>query len=554
MKPLLALALLLVLLGTAVRLAPLSSDERTMAAITEDGYLMLTVARNVALGRGLTIAEGTIATNGVQPAVTFAWAAAHRAAGSERMPTLRAVIVLQWVVALMTAALVVMLARHAFARQPWRDAGAVFAGALWFASPLALRHTSNGLETGPYALAIATVLLVDQHWRLRSVARTLVLGAMFGALFLVRNDAAFLIGAWGLLELVGERGSPLPFVRRLTHAALAGLAALAVASPWLLYNARVFGHVVPISGRAQNLNTALGENLAVLPRVLAEYAWMASPLPRFDGSPLAALASLGVLAALLAATLVGARRTGVSLQRWMVLLLVHGGLLAAYYGVFFGAAYFLSRYLFPLSLIAALGPVLWVFSGTGVRAPRAVARSHVLLVAAGLTLVTAASAWRFHAGSATHDHAQVVQWVSKHASPDTWVGAPQSGTLGYFHDRTINLDGKVNPLALRARRENRLVQYIVYDTPVDLIADWYGLARWMDRPDTVQEEADPELLSRHFAVVVRDQARNLVVLRRNASAVAAAVPARIPGLRVSGALTRVPPAAYPVTATRTGPG
>ena len=42
------------------------------------------------------------------------------------------------------------------------------------------------------------------------------------------------------------------------------------------------------------------------------------------------------------------------------LTLVHSGLLTAYYGVFFGAAYFLSRYLFPLSLITALIPCIWV--------------------------------------------------------------------------------------------------------------------------------------------------------------------------------------------------
>jgi hypothetical protein len=514
----LVVALLLVLTGTTVRLAPLASDQRTVAAITEDGYLMLTVARNVALGRGLTIAEGTIATNGVQPAVTFAWAAAHRATGSERMLTLRAVIILQWAVALVTAILVMRLARHALAGQPWGDAGAMFAGALWFASPLALRHTSNGLETGPYALAIATVLLVDQHWRLRSVARALGVGAMLGALFLVRNDAAFLIGAWGLLELKGERGSPSPFGRRLTHAVLAAIAALAVASPWLIYNARVFGHVVPISGRAQNLNTALGENLLVLPRVLAEYAWMVTPLPRFDGSSLAALALFGLLAALVAATCSCARRTGVSLQRWMVLLLIHGGLLAAYYGVFFGAAYFLSRYLFPLSLIAVLGPVLWVFAWAGGRAARGVIGMGAVLIASGLALVAGIAAWRFHAGAATHDHAQVVQWVAEHATPGTWIGAPQSGTLGYFHDRTVNLDGKVNPLALRARRENRLFQYIVHETKIEYIVDWYGLARWIDRPDTVQEEADPDVLRRHFTVVVRDPARNIFVLRRTAAA------------------------------------
>jgi hypothetical protein len=124
------------------------------------------------------------------------------------------------------------------------------------------------------------------------------------------------------------------------------------------------------------------------------------------------------------------------------------------------------------------------------------------------------AAERLYSRSAEHDHGAVVEWVSDHLTPDTWVGAPQSGTLGYFHDRTINLDGKVNPFALQARRDNRLFRYIVDDTPIEYMADWSGLARWVDHPETVQEERENDLLSRHFAVIVREPERNIVVLRR----------------------------------------
>ncbi len=35
-------------------------------------------------------------------------------------------------------------------------------------------------------------------------------------------------------------------------------------------------------------------------------------------------------------------------------------------------------------------------------------------------------------------------WVKANVPDSVWVGAGQSGVLGYFHDRTINTDGKVN--------------------------------------------------------------------------------------------------------------
>ena len=512
----------LLLAGAALRLAPLASERRTVAAISEDGYLMLTVARNVALGRSLTIAEGTIATNGVQPLVTFGWAGLHWLTGGERMPALRAVIVAQLIVALVTAGLVALLARDAFHGQPWRDSGALFAGSLWFASPLAVRHTTNGLETGPYACAIAAILLVDLHWRTRSVSRAAVLGLMLGVLFLIRNDAVFLIIAFlfaelgGLVPAPGGRGGAQTRERRLGQAAVLVAGALAVASPWLTYNARVFGHIVPVSGRAQNLNAQLGENLVALPRVLAEYAWMATPLPASFGEswPWALVTGIGLVAAVML-TLRRGRNAGLRVHRWMALLLVHTALLSSYYGVFFGAAYFLSRYLFPLSLVAVLLPSFWVMSGVTPFGRGALTDGkRGLLVAAMVTVLVLVSAARLFTRSAVQDHSQVVDWVSRNLTPETWVGAPQSGTLGYFHDRTINLDGKVNPLALRARRDNRLFHYVVDDTQIQYIVDWYGVARWIDRPDTVQEEQDVDLLNRMFEVLVRDAERNLVVLRR----------------------------------------
>jgi hypothetical protein len=499
----------LMLAGLFVRLAPLTSERRTIAAISEDGYLMLTVARNIARGRSLTVADGTIATNGVQPLTTFLWAGVQWMYDGDRIPALRAIVVVQLILALVTAALVGLLAREAFHRQAWRNEAALLAASLWFSNPLTLRHTTNGLETGPYVCAIAAILFVDLRWRRRSLSRAAVLGCLLGLLFLVRNDAVFLIGAFLLAELTDyqsvRRLPSLAPARRVFHAIALGVAALIVASPWLAYNSRVFGHIVPVSGRAQNLNAQVGENLVALPRTLAEYAWLVTPLPASLGQHwMAALAAGFILILIVAVTVRRGHAEGLHFQRWMTLILIHGVLLALYYGVFFGAAYFLSRYLFPLSLAAVLLPCIWVFGGSRARLP----------VAAALTVLVAFSAWRFFARGSVHDHSQVVEWVAAHVAPETWVGAPQSGTLGYFHDRTINLDGKVNPLALQARRQNRLFHYIVDDTAIEYIVDWYGLARWVDRVDSVQEEADADFLRQKFDVFVRDPRRNLVVLKR----------------------------------------
>jgi hypothetical protein len=77
-----------------------------------------------------------------------------------------------------------------------------------------------------------------------------------------------------------------------------------------------------------------------------------------------------------------------------------------------------------------------------------------------------------------HMHAQVVDWANKHVPDDVWVGAIQTGTLGFFHDRTLNLDGKVDVAALHAALENRTPAYIA-SSKLDAVIDWYGTARLM---------------------------------------------------------------------------
>jgi hypothetical protein len=88
---------------------------------------------------------------------------------------------------------------------------------------------------------------------------------------------------------------------------------------------------------------------------------------------------------------------------------------------------------------------------------------------------------------------------------DTWVGAFQSGTIGFFHDRTINLDGKVNPEALAATTSHRLNEYVL-ESPIEYLVDWASLLEpWLERDPRIQ---------RHFETLVLDREHNLGVLRR----------------------------------------
>ena len=73
---------LLLATGIVARLSPLLDPGHRLfwLFMSEDGYLMQTVARNLALGLGMSTADGTMPTNGVQPlasAETDLWLLTH---------------------------------------------------------------------------------------------------------------------------------------------------------------------------------------------------------------------------------------------------------------------------------------------------------------------------------------------------------------------------------------------------------------------------------------------------------------------------------------------
>jgi len=59
-------------------------------------------------------------------------------------------------------------------------------------------------------------------------------------------------------------------------------------------------------------------------------------------------------------------------------------------------------------------------------------------------------------GASAH-HRQAVL-VAEHVPPEDVVAAGQSGTLGFLRDRVVNVDGKVNPEALKWR--GRIPEYL----------------------------------------------------------------------------------------------
>jgi len=512
---------LLIAIGVIARLSPFFDIDGRLfwQYMTEDGYLMQTIARNMAIGLGMTTAEGTMATNGVQPLATLLFAGLHYLAGGSKLAGVVLVALVSIVFSIGAAYFLYRIAALVLRGLTYGSQLALVAAALWFAAPLIIPISMNGLETSLYwAVLLATswyYLAATRDGQPLDGKQRLLLGVLLGLTFLARNDAVFFIAIVLCVHLfVAGQTSGGGYARRFIDCIVAGTTSVVVAAPWLIYNYRLFGSIVPISGTAQSYSTAMGSNLLLVPAKLFEASFLFVPLPgRFEALAVTPLISLALIALTFFVLWRNVAKNDAVARRF---LLIGVGLvvcLGGYYGLAFGAPHFLARYL------SIVSPFLWVATAVtvvhvlslvlrdGVRIGHAFAVTVAVLGLIAAFIGGSTFARGFSQGTA-HMHRPVAEWVDANVPVQTWVGAPQTGVLGYFHDRTLNLDGKVNPDALRVLlREGHILNYVVA-SKIDYIVDWVGMAEWVNL-----KELSPAF-TEQFQVVEQDTERNLAALKR----------------------------------------
>jgi len=510
-----ALALLLIAIGVGLRVAPIvGSDDRVLQAFpTEDGYLMLTIARNMAIGNGMSVAEGTIPTNGTQPLTTFEWALCFLLGDGDKATGVRFTLWTQLATSLLTVFLMYVLGSRMLRSHAHGRSIAAIAAGLWYASPLTVPHSMNCLESGNYALITIAVVMAfltagNDESRSWSWPRVLATGVLLGLAFWTRNDAVFLILGACLVYITRAGRFSIEEARaRLPRTLVMGFTSIALALPWLLHNRSQFGSIMPVSGHAEAYGATLGSNLDLVSSMICEYVSIFGQIPNtMQGTLAVELICFTVLAALAIPLRRHFQHADSAQRSAMFVLAVFGLCLVGFYGLYFGAPHFVSRYFFPLSPVLAILSVQGVFAiwqrlrerRTNLAQPFAMAAS-VLAVAVLVGLNV-----RQYSRSIHHMHFQCVEWIEQNVAAETWIGAPQTGTIGFFHDRTINLDGKVNPEAYEHVVTQTIPRYVV-DKGIDYLVDWFGLAdHWRTLPP----------LDTDFEVIVNDRERNLSVMRR----------------------------------------
>lgn len=499
------LIVFLLLLGTFLHFTPFMNYQRLLYSISEDGYYMLTIARNIALGHGMSVSDGNIPTNGTQPIMTFIMSGIFFLTGGDKILSIKLIIILQWLIVAGASILIWGMSVRLLKHHPEKDKISILAAALWYSSPIILRHTMNGLESGLYALAVLFVLSYiifrDNPFRFYY---SVVTGFFLGITFLVRNDAVFLIAAVSFAYLMpGLYSDNINFGKKLVNIIVIGITTLLTAGPWLLYNQMIFGSIIPISGQAEMQGERLGGNFINLPRVLSEYFTGFISLS-YDVQKYRPILLLWIIFVIAAAVFLIKmyRRFTIYQRRLVIISSIFLIMLGGFYSTVFDNYYFLPRYLFPVSAIILIGWSASVFYGIELIKPK-FKKISVLSTAVFIILLIIFSVRNL---TVTNEHLNfnAVDWVNSNVKEDIWISAFQSGALGYFHDKTINLDGKVNPDALAARKLLKLPEYMV-KVNAEYMVDWYDRKVFLMKNPLVEQNYD---------VLVNDSINNLAVLKK----------------------------------------
>lgn len=460
--------------------------------VSEDTFLMLTVAWNLGGGLGMTYNDGDWVT-GVQPLVTLAYgsiAALVRLAGADQWDFVRIVLLAGVALHLYFAHLVGTISARCSAATRAYDTAVV----LTLCSFFTFRLFASGMETGLYLILLAHLL----RWMLTAPFESgrdfVVLGVLCGTVGLCRIDAGILCAVLGLWLWLGRQLPPGSLLLA------AGIAALIVA-PWFLWVHAVSGHWMPSSGYVQQSLIHAGDAAIRTWAMLfalyqAIFGWVDASMhviPWFFVLPTVACGGLvlsGMVWWLLRQRRAGRADPEIAALSPLLAMALAALVLSGVYFVQFHALHFYSRYVSPL-MVATL-PIVSIFLAEFFS--RSLDRPAVRAMAAVvLATVFLAQAYRWHHRGLLHfDFPLTAGYIGRHF-PDVPVGVFQSGVVGYFNRNVVNLDGKVN-LELVGRAGTVPLPEYLDRKGIQVIVDWkwiiesaipeeYLRARWASCSD-----------------------------------------------------------------------
>lgn len=428
--------------------------------IGEDGFYMLTVAWGIGEGKG--IRYNGKPTTGIQPAATFAYGLVARIiqrCGWSKWAFLRLVILLGAMTLVLFAELVYRIARHLLKSAVLPARLRLVAYTLTLGNFGLFRTFTYGLETGLYLCLLGWVVLFTlQEAQRLDGAKAIQLGLLTGFTALARVDFLLVLTVYTAAALYKRTMKPWQVF-------LTAVTTSAIVAPWFLFVFRITGSWLPSSGGAQLsvLSTSsIGHRTWEMLKAVVDHLTPWAYTAQRNSLTLLAIASIVV-----AWVVIGRMRIDADVEApptfrcWGFAF----AMLVLVYPALFWSTHFYYRYVSPISVFLLPWLAVWMLA-TASRKIRAVGLEAVCIVG-----FVAAATVSLHSGRVGNVHSIAAGFVRETFGPETRVGAFQSGVVGFFHENTINLDGKMNSDALKALLKDQTGRYIDSED-VKVLVDW----------------------------------------------------------------------------------
>src|SRR3989339_741549 len=406
--------------------------------IIEDAYYTFSVAKNIAHGNGIS-ADGENLTNGFQPLYTFLIVPAFAITNNDYL-SVRIIFIFLVLLFTASAFLFASIIRDTFSELLKIGKKELYwiSFFIYISSTLFFKNQLNGLETGLIFFLLLAFII-------------------FFIFILTKKEMAF--------------------KNRLIFALLSGLIAFIISLPWWWYNYHYFNSIMPSSGRSQfgydfkihrifNILSAIAQNLVpdtyTFDRVIVGWGGI---FARF-GLVIFIILFLKIKLPGLIKKLSDNNRMNYRFLEILYVVTLFSIVLIFWYFLFSSASHFYHRYLCSITLIGQILTVIFI-SYLFVN-KKIFYYSLTSLLAMALVIITVT----LHSGKLMNKsqfYKYQLPLVMKYVPETEFVSASQSGTLGFFRKKVLNLDGKVNNDVLKYNK--RIPEYLSLKK-VKWFCDW----------------------------------------------------------------------------------
>jgi Dolichyl-phosphate-mannose-protein mannosyltransferase len=446
-------------------------EQLLVYTVSDDMYYYLTMAKRFVAGEGITF-DGLSKTNGFHP-LYFLLCSLVLKLGLAKELTTHILLTLSSGFGVVTAYLIYRIVQHVIRNKLL----GFLAFALYAFNPYVIALDLNGMETALYGLLLTSSVYL--YLRLR-IARSeklwgwILLGGAIGMTFLARTEGIFfplvvlLDGVWRVFR---RAISPLHLIRY----GLMLLAALAVTSPWLLWNLINFGTIEQDSGKIfpfiaqlyfERMYGYQATAVDYLKEIIRNSAWNVYILGNMVLGIPYTVPKRYIIFFLFIPVFVLGFMSGRFPWAWQKVKkhwslfgfgILYAVLMFCYYSVHHRASFW--RYFYAMIIVLIPAFCMWL-SGFDWKMKKRTAVAAVI----GVVLYLSLSTYALIVKQTQHPQQTVMYqaavWMQKNLPADTRVGAFNAGIYGFWSDqRIVNLDGVANNDILSNMKKKTLGTY-----------------------------------------------------------------------------------------------